>query len=482
LGKWTDKLYAASPVWLQQLGINAYGWYWSRRRLGPVFEATWRAYVERESWPPERMQEFVEQQLRAQVQRAYREVPYYRDAFRRQGVTEEQLERFALSDLPKLPFLEKAGLRANPEMILTERAARKPPAAFATSGTTGTPLRVYWDSAVHQHNLAVREARSYRWAGVSIRDPRSMIGGRPIMPQADSRPPFWRYNWWEKQLYLSAIHVSPKNVPNYVDALNRFLPVTMTGYAAGQFFLARLIQELGLAVHSPKAIITESERLEPNMRRVLETVYKTRAFEEYGNVENCVLATECERGRLHLHPDFGYVEVLAPDGLPAQPGQTGEIVVTGFANVNQIFIRYRTGDLAIASQEKCPCGRDALPVLEDLLGRQEDTVIGPDGREIACFHRVFQNLPGVAEGQIIQEAQQSFLVHIVPDSKYVETVNLEIQKRMAARLGAAINVEVRTTHAIPREPNGKFRMVISRVARKPASRLEALAKSPPDGY
>lgn len=465
MAKWVDRIYAHSPVWVQQLGINAFGWYRRRRRLGPVFEQMWRAYSERASWPADRMYDFIETQLRGQVQHAYREVPYYRQAFRDHGVTEDQITRFTSADLSKLPLLDKATVRAHPEVLLTERAARCPPPSFPTSGTTGTPLRVYWDSATHQHNLAVREARSFRWAAVSIREPRSAVGGRMIVPKADSRPPFWRYNHWERQLYLSAFHISPANVPDYVAALNRFKPVTMTGYASAQFFLARLIGELQLQVHSPRAIITESERLEPHMRVLLESVFRTRVFEEYGSVENCALATECERGRLHVHPDFGSVEILRPDGTQAAPGEVGEMVVTGFANTNQIFVRYRIGDLASWSAERCSCGRDTLPVLGELVGRQEDLVIGPDGRELVRFHGLFIDLPGVAEGQVVQEALDRYVINIVVTPAYSRDHAQAIRSRMFARLGTNISIEVLEVDQIPRGPNGKFRVVISKIQR-----------------
>lgn len=465
MNKWLDRIYAASPVWTQQLGIDVYGWYWSRRRLGPVFERTWRAYVERESWPPERMQDFIEKQLRAQVQRAYREVPYYRRAFRERGIPEDLLDQFTSADLPKLPFLEKQVVRANPAVLLTHRAAQKPPAAFSTSGTTGTPIKVFMDTTTHQHNVGVREARSFRWAGTSIREPRSAIGGRMIVPEADSRPPFWRYNRWERQLYMSAFHISPGNVSDYVEALNRFKPVTMTGYASGQFFLARLISELQLEVHSPRAIISESERLEPHMRAVLESTYRTKVFEEYGSVENCALATECENSHLHVSLDFGYVEILRPDGSPTKAGEVGELVVTGFANPNQIFIRYRIGDLAAWSVDRCACGRDTLPVLSELVGRQEDLVIGPGGRELVRFHGLFIDLAGVAEGQVVQEAMDKFVVKIVPTPSHSRNDAEVIRSRMIARLGPDISLEVREVESIPRGPNGKFRAVISKVQR-----------------
>ena len=59
------------------------------------------------------------------------------------------------------------------------------------------------------------------------------------------------------------------------------------------------------------------------MREIIERVFEARAYEEYGSVENCVLATECEHGRMHVHPDFGFVELLRPDGTAAGRGETG---------------------------------------------------------------------------------------------------------------------------------------------------------------
>jgi phenylacetate-CoA ligase len=286
-----------------------------------------------------------------------------------------------------------------------------------------------------------------------------------VVPNSLSKGPYWRYNPWERQLYLSAFHIGPGTVQDYVGALNKYKPTTMTGYASANFFLARFIQEAGLQVHSPKAIITGSERLEPHMRSTMESVFRTRVFEEYGSVENCALATECERGGMHVHPDFGLVEILTPEGKPAKPGELGELVVTGFANVNQIFIRYRIGDLASWAGVPCACGRDTLPLLSNLVGRIEDTVVTPDGRETVRFHGLFVDLPGVFEGQVIQEDYDRFLIKVVPTPLFSETDTESIKTRLATRLGSELKVEVQTVDSIPREPNGKFRMVISRISR-----------------
>jgi len=142
--------------------------------------------------------------------------------------------------------------------------------------------------------------------------------------------------------------------------------------------------------------------------------------------------------------------------------------VTGFANTKQIFIRYRIGDLAAWATEPCLCGRSALPVLGDLVGRLEDVVLLPDGRQVVRLDQVFRQLEGLAEGQIVQESLERFVVNVVPLSSYSRADAEKIRSRMIVRLGPQITVEIRELDAIPREPNGKFRAVISRVQRTPA--------------
>jgi phenylacetate-CoA ligase len=464
--KIVDDIYRTSPLWLQKLGITAFGWYWAHRRLGADFERFSSEYQDRESYSRVRFRAYVEEQLRSQVQRAYREVPYYRDSFERNGIAEKAINQFTLEDLSSLPRLEKSALRANPQMLLTARAARHPPKYFETSGTTGTPLHIYWDSRVHQHNIAARAARSFHWAGVSYREPRAVLAGRMITDPSLGRPPFWRYNLWEKQLYLSSYNITLENIPDYVSALHRFRPVTLTGFPSSLYYLATLIEQSRLVAHRPRAVISTSEALQPHMREVIERVFQVRTFQEYGSVENCALATECEQGRLHVHPDFGFVELLNDDGTPALPGESGEIVATGFANVDQIFIRYRTGDIARWASEPCPCGRANFPVLEELVGRQEDIIYLPNGRGMMRVDYAFKGLSGISVGQVVQETLNHLVINVVPSQQFTPNEMEAIVQRIVSTygLGRDVNIEVRLVENIPREKNGKFRPVISRVS------------------
>lgn len=53
-----------------------------------------------------------------------------------------------------------------------------------------------------------------------------------------------------------------------------------------------------------------------------------------------------------------------------------------------------------------------MPVIRELVGRLEDPVIGPDGREMVRFHGILLGIPGVREGQFIQESLAEFTVRV----------------------------------------------------------------------
>ncbi len=462
---WMLQVYPKTPVFVQKIGIAGFGWYWKRRRFGGVYEQEVREITERERWSPEQMETHINFRLREQLLRAFDEIPFYRDAFSAAGISREQLASFTRADLPRLPILEKKFLRADSTIILTEEARQNMPSGYFTSGTTGTPIKVFWHSKTHQKNLAYREARSFRWAGVSYEESRASLAMRPVVAASQTTPPFWRYNPWEKQLYMSLFHVGPNTVESYVDEINRRKPEAFTGFVSAWYELACLIRERGLQVWKPKAIITTSEQLLPHMRETLESVFGARVFEEYGMVENCSLGTQCEHGKLHISLDFGIAEIVRADGTPAQPGEPGRVLLTGLANDSQLFIRYDIGDQAAWDGDKCACGRDALPVFRELFGREEDAVLLPDGRRTPRFDFLFKDLPGVMEAQVLQEKASELRIKVVPSKSHTEADYDTIRSRYAARIGGTMELRFEIVPSIPREKNGKFRPVVSTYAK-----------------
>lgn len=459
-----ERLYARSPTWLQTLGLNAYAIMWRHRRFGGGFARACQGYRDRERFTAEEWASYQTGHLRELLARAVETVPYYRELADSCGLNAAALSRFSLRDLARLPLLDKQTLRTDPDPFLNRCIPRRLLHPYLTSGTTGTPVSIYYTTDMHRQWSAAYEARVRNWAGVTYRHRRAMIGGRQVVPKAVASPPYWRHNWAESQLYLSAFHISPSTAPHYAVALSAFRPHYLVGYASSHYFLARFFAEQRLRVPPVQAVLTSSEKLTPEMRETIEMAYACRVYDAYSGVEACCLASECSHHRLHISPDIGIVEIVDAHGRPCKPGEAGEIVATGLLNTVQPLVRYRTGDWASLSMEPCPCGR-AMPVLTDLVGRLEDTVIGPDGRELVRFHGLYVGLPSIREGQVVQESLHSFTLRLVVDPCFGSADRATIRRRFEDRLGP-VELTFALVDAIERTERGKFRAVISKVPRR----------------
>lgn len=455
-----QKLYKHVPVFAQNLMVTAYGYKWRSRRFGGVFNEELKGYKEREQFTPEQWEGYQNGELKKLLLHAIEYVPFYRDKFAKQGLTKEAIQNFTVSDISKLPYLEKDELRKYGESSLL--ADNKSKGEFySSSGSTGTPTKIFFSREMHQKWSAGFEARIRHWAGLTRFSPRGMIGGRRVLPEGISKGPYYRYNSAEKQVYFSAYHISGVTAPNYVYAIRKYKLEYMTGYAASNYFLANFINNLSIPAPKLKAVITSSEKLTPEMRDAFFKAYGCKTYDSWSGVEACGLISECEHGSLHMSPDMAIFEVLDNKGHPVKKGESGELVCTGLLNYDQPLIRYRIGDRIKLSEKNCACGRH-MPVVEEIEGRVEDVIIGKDGRQMVRFHGIFINIMPIIRGQIIQEGIEHVIIKVAVSQPLSAGEKQLMIDRMVSQLGD-IKVEVQEVDDIPLSANGKFRAVISKI-------------------
>ena len=460
-------LYARSPLWLQNVGLSLYGLSYRHERFGGEFNRYVDEFRSRDRCSIPQLEAYVEKQLATILLQAFDEVPYYRQQWSAAQIQRADLPGLGTSGLHRLPITPKTDVRESPEAFVSEVAAKRGGLhRYYTSGSTGTPITAICSSDDHRRFFAAREVRSFGWAGTSILRPRSMMGGRMIVPRQDAPPPYYRRNWAEKQVYFSAYHLSAAHAGNYVDGLNRYRPELLTGYAYSHYLLAQFMLDQGRKLcYQPRELVLSSEKTTPEMKTTILAAFGARAYEEYSAVENCMLATECEHGRLHVNPDFGIVEIVDADGRPVPPGREGRIICTGLVNRTQLLIRYDIGDVGSWSTEPCACGRNHLPVLEQLVGRLEDIIIGRNGHVLARIHGIFVNLPNVLEGQLIQESFDLIRVRVVTKDGFGETESQLIRQRLCDERFGDMQIAIERVPALERTARGKFRGVINQLPR-----------------
>lgn len=450
-----EKIYSKLPLPLQNCSVSLYGIYWHWLRFGGNYKYFEKAYLFRERFNSIQWRKYQRKKVISLLEICVNHVPYYV----REWTTDQKFAALQ-GQLDELPLLEKNSIRINPYDFVRTDIKHLYRITNKTSGSTGTPISTVWVPSEMREALAVREVRSANWAGVSFRFPRATFSGRMVEPNPESKGPYYRFNAAEKQVYFSPFHLRSATAQFYVDALKKYKIQWMTGYAVSFYLLAKFILEARLTVPPLKAVITTSEKLTKEMRLVMEEAYHCRIFEEYSTVENALFASECEYGRLHVSPEVGIVEILRADGSPCEAGEIGEVVTTCLMRSYQPFVRYRLGDLAAWDPEPCPCHR-SMPVLKEVVGRIEDVLIGPDGRQMVRFHGIFIHQPNILEGQVVQLALDKILVKVVPTKDFSESDVEEVVRRVQQRMGTSVNVGVQTVNEIPRTKSGKFKAVVS---------------------
>lgn len=109
-----------------------------------------------------------------------------------------------------------------------------------------------------------------------------------------------------------------------------------------------------------RMILIGPEPLSHVTRERIESVFRVPVYGLYGVPEMIEpgMAGECSaRDGLHLAEDQFLAEVVDPiTGIPQPPGREGELVLTTLTAEAYPLIRYRTGDITVVNETRCPCG------------------------------------------------------------------------------------------------------------------------------
>lgn len=459
---WGEQIYDRLPLFLQNVAVSLKGWEFHQQRyLSESFGDGLRWTKENEKRPLEFLRDLQFVQLRAFATYCYARSPYYRHLWDRSCVRPEDLRK--IEDLSLIPIVSKEDMRARTENFFTERI-RRGLVEVHTSGTTGSPMTVYFSRVDVGLRIAFLE-RCRRWAGVHIGQRRASFTGRNIVPAAQRKPPYWRYNWPGNQLLLSSYHLAQENLAEYVGALSKFKPEIIDGYPSAIHIIAEHILRQGnVGIIRPAAILVSAETVLPHQRKAIEAAFGAKLYNQYASSDGAPYVSECRYGRLHDHVDSGVIEILGRDGTPTPPGQVGQMVVTCFTTHVTPFVRFAIGDVAVPapSDARCECGLP-FPIVDAIVGRVDDILQTPDRGFVGRLDTAFKKLPNsVIQAQIVQVSPQSIVLKVVPDPERYKPGHADlVLEELRRRLGTVVDIRVEETKTIPRSANGKMRPVVN---------------------
>jgi len=251
-------------------------------------------------------------------------------------------------------------------------------------------------------------------------------------------------------LLLNTFDLDESTLNKYLKYYNLTKPVLVRGYASSLYYVACFVEQHGLVIHAPKAVISSTEVLHQRMREVIERVFRCKVFDSYGCREISQIATECEaHDGLHIVSENQFVELNGND-----------VIVTNLNNQVMPFLRYKVGDLASSiDMTPCSCGRFS-PRIMSLMGRDNDNIELPNGKIIngEFFEFLFFGMPSVIQYQVVFHRLTKRLViklHLRDQSVRVGDV---VKKTMEEKFGFT-DVDIEFSDTFDKTPTGKLRFV-----------------------
>lgn len=419
--------------------------------------AEFRSLMQSQYWSLDRLESLQLERLAAICKYAYENVEHYRATW---GAM-PQLQK--LVDLRALPVVRKADIHLRGDSLISREFPKSGLVAAKTGGSTGRSLQVYFDMRCQEYrNAAAMRSDSWAgwWPGMLV----AGLWGSPYLPKTFRQK---LRNWFHDRIfYLDTMNLTDKTMRDFALQLSIRRPGGLFGHAHSLYVFARFIEEAGLSVPPCKAIIATSMMLLEPERVVIERVFGCKVTNRYGCEEVGLIASECEQhSGLHVNAEHVIVEILRPDGSPAEPGEDGEIVVTDLLNKGMPLIRYAIEDVASWASGSCGCGR-AIPRLERLVGRVADFLVRKDGGFVAGVSLVEKTLtaiPGLDQMQIVQQAIGTIEINVVPSRTYGPQTEVELLRVMKGVFGDEVDISVVKLERIPQEKNGKYRFAICKV-------------------
>jgi phenylacetate-CoA ligase len=228
------------------------------------------------------------------------------------------------------------------------------------------------------------------------------------------------------------------------------------------YTLSTLMEEAGLRLtNRPKYVVAGADALTPEFEASIRRGFGVPVTEQYGMAEFAGNMSKCEQGRFHLDFECCHLE---QEAIPGADNQC-KLIFTGWGNPAMPFIRYEVGDIGSAASDGCACGRSSLG-LERIDGRLEDFVVTPDGRRVIGMNQVLEYARNAKTIQVYQCETGAIELRVVPGNGFGDEDKQALVRELRRRVGPEMAIHFRLVDRFVLSPTGKFRAVISEVARE----------------
>ncbi len=292
--------------------------------------------------------------LQMTLNRAFRNVPFYRNRFQQREIDPHQVAGF--DDLGRLPFTERHHFSDQYPYGLFAVPLRDIIRIHTAPGTAKSPtVSGYTQGDLHLWREMVARALSACGVGPDdiiqiILDPGLANWGRDYKDGAE-------------HIGASVIPLNSLHLKKQLMVLRDYKTSVLITTPCSAYELLEMMFKTSLNPNELvlKTLVLVGEPADSGLRRELEEQLHVVTWSHYGlsEIPGPAVAFECRQHRgLHVNEDHFWVEVLDEEnGGRASAQGIGELVLTTLTTRAFPLIRFRTGDRVRIIEEACACGR-----------------------------------------------------------------------------------------------------------------------------
>lgn len=388
-------------------------------------------------------------------------VPYYAEKFAHlNDINDAESLKKHWHDVP---LLSRVDLQRAQEKIFTQNpiSSHEPSELMSSTGSTGLPVTVKANVAT-QFFWNVLTLRDHLWHKSDFNGVSAVIR---YTENPAAKPPHGATfdNWGPATFQViptgKCHQITIATTEEEADWLQRINPHYLHCNSSTLRELTQHYAKHGGAPTNLRAVHTNSEIVESDLRQLVKNVLGIPIFDTYSAKELGYIALQCpSHEHYHVQSENVFVEILNDDGLPCAVDEPGRVVVTALHNFSSPLIRYVIGDYAIPG-EACDCGR-TLPVIKKVLGRQRNVIKMPDGKKIwpsfASNGIKLMDLLDGAQFQVIQKALTEIHINLANIHPFGVEREARIKEQLHNIFGYPFNFVFNYLERIERGPGGKY--------------------------
>ena len=360
------------------------------------------------------------------------------------------------------PVINKQTIRSNFSKFISSSFDQNELKEVVTSGSTGLPFKVLQDQYKIKRNTADTIFFGGK-ANFKVGDPLVYI---KIWNEINQKTKLKEV--LQNIVPINVFNLSDENIYSFLDSLNKKRqPLVIISYSSAIERIASFVKnhpsKLKLKF-SVKSIITVSEALSDEARKIIKEVFGCSVFSRYSNMENGIIAQESfdlDQGFL-INSSSYLVEVLdLNSNKPLEEGETGRIVVTDFYNFGMPIIRYDTGDIGTKGFIETPSG--AREVLTNVEGRRMDSIYNTKGELVSSFiiTNEMWKFSELLQYQFIQKSFNDYEFKLNVEGNFERED--ELIEHFKKFLGEDACISISYVNEIPLLSSGKRKKVLNRM-------------------